>query len=80
MSKHYIVPEERLLELLETEARYQCLEKDGVDNWTWYMEGRESFIADALEIDKEEVLRWDYGFNDVAEAALADFEEFYLIF
>ena len=72
----YIVSEERLLELLEAEARLQCLEQDGVDNWSWYMEGREQFIADALMISKEEVEDNELNFADVAQAGLADFEAF----
>ena len=73
--KAYLVPEDRLLELLEAEAILQCLEQDGVDNWTWYMEGRSRFIADVLEITKEEVRENDIDFIDVARAGLADFEE-----
>lgn len=72
----YIISEERLLELLEAEARLQCLEQDGVDNWTWYMEGREQFIADALNISKEKVEDNEFDFADVAQAGLADFEAF----
>ena len=73
--KSYIVPEERLLELLEAEAKFQCLEWDGVDNWEWYMEGRRRFIANALEITEEEVRKNDIDFIDVARADLADFKE-----
>ena len=36
----YIVSKERLLELLKAENELNVLEGDGVDNWTWYMEGR----------------------------------------
>ena len=70
----YIISEERLLELLEAEARLLCLEQDGVDNWTWYMEGRKRFIADALNISEEKVEDNDFDFADVAQADLADFE------
>lgn len=73
--KNYIVSEERLLELLENEARFQCLENDGVDNWMWYMEGRKRFIADALCISEEEVEDRDLDFIDVAKADIKDFKE-----
>ena len=73
MSKNYIVPEERLLELLEAEARLNCLEWDGVDNWSWYMESRDRFIAEALDIPVEEAE--DMDFEDVARASLAEFTE-----
>ena len=72
----YVVPEDRLLELLEAEARLQCLEWDGVDNWEWYMEGRDRFIADALEISQEEVEENELSFEDVAQAELCNFEKF----
>ena len=74
--KRYLVLEERLLELLEAEARLSCLELDGVDNWSWYMEGRARFIAEALNIKEEEVCENDLDFIDVAKAALADFQQF----
>ena len=74
--KSYIITEERLLELLEAEATLQCLENDGVDNWSWYMEGRRRFIAFALDISEEEVRDNDLDFIDVAKAGLADFQEF----
>lgn len=72
----YIITEERLLELLEAEARFQCLEHDGVDNWEWYMESENQFIADALDISIDEVKERNLDFQDVAEAGLADFEKF----
>ena len=54
----------------------ECLENDGVDNWSWYMEGRKRFIADALDITEAKVRDEDLDFIDVAKAALYDFEEF----
>jgi hypothetical protein len=76
MSKSYIVSEERLLELLEAENTLRCLEWDGVDNWSWYMESRRRFIADALCISEDEVRERDLDFLDVAQAELSDFQEF----
>ena len=71
--KNYIISEEELLELLESRARLSCLEQDGVDNWTWYMEGRIEFIANALEISMEEAE--DMDFIDVAREDLKYFQE-----
>lgn len=76
MNKSYIVSEERLLELLEAENTLRCLEWDGVDNWTWYMEGCSRYIADALCINEEEVRENDLDFIDVEKAELSDFQEF----
>ena len=72
MSKSYIVTEERLLGLLRAEAKLECLECDGVDNWHFYMGGRKEYIAAALEIPVEEAKYMD--FEDVARAALVEFE------
>ena len=76
MSKLYIISEERLLELLEYEAELECLNAAGVDNWWGYCENRDEYIASALGIDVEEVEEKELEFTDVAEAALAEFEEY----
>ena len=72
----YIIDEERLLELLEAEAKLQCLENDGVDNWAWYMEGRKQFIADALDVTPQFVEDADLDFCDIAKADLECYEAF----
>ena len=74
---NYIISKERLLELLKAESVLNVLEGDGVDNWTWYMEGRRQYLKEGAEIygvninDNE-----DFNFEDLAELALQDFEEF----
>lgn len=72
---NYIVSKERLLELLKAENELNVLEGDGVDNWTWYMEGRRQYLKEGAEIygvniDENE----DFDFEDLAELALQDFE------
>lgn len=72
----YIVSKERLLELLKAENELNVLEGDGVDNWTWYMEGRRQYLKEGAEIygvniDDNE----DFDFEDLAELALQNFEE-----
>ena len=74
---NYIISKERLLELLKAESILNVLEGDGVDNWTWYMEGRRQYLKEGAEmygvnIDENE----DFDFEDLAELALQDFEEF----
>ena len=74
---NYIVSKERLLELLKAEDKLNVLEGDGVDNWTWYMEGRRQYLKEGAEIygvniDDNE----DFDFENLAELALQDFEEF----
>lgn len=73
--KKYIITEERLLELLEAENRLYCLEWDGVDNWSWYMESRDRYIAEALGKTEKEVDEECLDFEDVARAELADYQE-----
>lgn len=73
----YIVSKERLLELLKAENELNVLEGDGVDNWTWYMEGRRQYLKESAEmygvnIDDNE----DFDFEDLAELDLQNFEEF----
>ena len=74
---NYIISKERLLELLKAESVLNVLEGDGVDNWTWYMEGRRQYLKEGakiygVNIDDNE----DFDFEDLAELALQDFEEF----
>jgi hypothetical protein len=73
---NYIVSKERLLELLKAESELNVLEGDGVDNWTWYMEGRRQYLKEGAEmygvnIDDNE----DFDFEDLAELDLQNFEE-----
>ena len=73
---NYIISKERLLELLKAESELNVLERDGVDNWTWYMEGQRQYLKEGAEIygvniDENE----DFDFEDLAELALQDFEE-----
>lgn len=72
---NYIVSKERLLELLKAENKLNVLEGDGVDNWTWYMEGRRQYLKEGAEmygvnIDDNE----DFDFEDLAELDLQNFE------
>ena len=74
---NYIISKERLLELLKAEDKLNVLEGDGVDNWTWYMEGRRQYLKEGAEmygvnIDDNE----DFDFEDLAELDLQNFEEF----
>lgn len=73
---NYIISKERLLELLKAENKLNVLEGDGVDNWTWYMEGRRQYLKEGAEmygvnIDDNE----DFDFEDLVELDLQNFEE-----
>lgn len=43
---YYIISESELLDLLATYHYANCLDGDGVDNWSWYMIGREEYLGD----------------------------------
>lgn len=75
MSK-YIVSEKRLKKLLAAELELQQLEAGGVDNWSWYGEGREEFLLKKIDgrVPKEE-LPEDIDFDYVAELNLANYEK-----
>ena len=46
MSKQYLIDEDTLRELLIDSHKLAILERDGVDNWQWYMEGRDEYLAE----------------------------------
>lgn len=46
--KQYLIDEDTLRELLYSSHKLAILERDGVDNWPWYMEGREEYLTDCL--------------------------------
>lgn len=56
MSKQYLIDEDTLRELLRAGHILSILERDGVDNWQWYMEGREEYLTDCLR-----ELPWNEG-------------------
>ena len=54
--KQYIIDEDTLRELLRAGHVLAILERDGVDNWWGWMEGREEYLADRLR-----ELPWNEG-------------------
>ena len=44
--KQYLIDEDTLRELLYSSHKLAILERDGVDNWSWYMEGREEYLTE----------------------------------
>ena len=73
--KQYIIDEQTLLDLLEDSARLACLDQDGVDNWTWYMESRAEFVAEMLGVSVDEVYEQCLSFDNVAKSQLQFYEE-----
>ena len=71
--KRYIVNEDTLKRLLEDSIELAMLNADGVDNWTWYGEGRRELIKEYFPDASEEELE-DLDFEDCAEKDLERFE------
>ena len=76
MNNVYLITEKRLLELLEAELKLICLERDGVDNWEWYMEGAARFLSEVLNLSIDQIREYDYDFMDAAKCSLKSFQKF----
>lgn len=70
--KFYKVSEKELIDLLEAYHRLTVLEWDGVDNWTWYMEGRTDYLMDSGVTEEE--IEDGFSFEDLAVRDLKDYE------
>ena len=72
----YLIEEKRLIELLVAELKLQCLENDGVDNWSYYYEGKDNFLLDCINgrAPKEKIPE-DLDFEDITELDIKNFEK-----
>ena len=46
--KQYLIDKDTLKDLLTAAHYYAILERDGVDNWEWYMEGRKEYLLEGI--------------------------------
>ena len=76
--RQYVVDEKTLRYLLYCEMEVDMLERDGVDNWSWYGESRRETKAEFYPGDWNELHR-DISFEDIAQMRL-DAGEFKQIF
>lgn len=58
MENKYIISESELINLLAAYHYANCLDAEGVDNWTWYM------------VNKKEYLKGFQSFEDIAKSDL----------
>ena len=74
--KYYKISEKDLLELLANDLTLGHLEAGGVDNWSWYGEGRHEYLEEVASafLTKEEMPE-DLNEEDVAKLILNNFEE-----
>lgn len=90
MSKQYLIDEGTLRELLYDSHKLAILERDGVDNWQWYMESYDEYLADCAamlpwnegkstedikEQFKDEDGFYDYGITNLVDDQLEAFWE-----
>lgn len=73
--RYFKVSEAKLRDCLLAVNKLACLERDGVDNWTWYMESRKEFIAECLGKTVEEIEENDLDFEDVVDLDIQSFKE-----
>lgn len=75
--KMYLISEDELLHLLAAELELNQLEASGVDNWSWYGEGRKEFLLNAINnrVSKDE-LPEDIDFEYVASLDIKNYELF----
>lgn len=45
MENRYIISESKLIELLAAYHYANCLDAEGVDNWSWYMTNRKEYLG-----------------------------------
>ena len=86
--KQYLIDEDTLRELLNDSHKLAILERDGVDNWSWYMAGYEEYVAEcaaklpwnegrSAEDMKEQFEEEDYYIDDLVEDQINAFWEGY---
>jgi hypothetical protein len=71
--KQYLIDEDTLRELLIDSHKLTILERDGVDNWQWYMEGRDEYLAECVA-----ELPWHEGKSYQDLAKFVREEEYYI--
>lgn len=73
--RYFKVSELELRDYLLAVNKLACLERDGVDDWEWYMASRKEFIAECLGKTVEEVEENDLDFEDVVDLDIQSFQE-----
>ena len=71
--KQYLIDEDTLKELLCASHKLAILERDGVDNWNWYMEGRTQYLAECAAM-----LPWNEGRSAEDLMPLVEEEGYYI--
>ena len=86
--KQYLIDEDTLKALLYDSHKLAILDRDGVDNWRWYMEGRNQYLAEcasklpwnegrSVEDLMAQIADEDYYIDDLVEDQINAFWEAY---
>lgn len=73
-TKYYLIEENDLREILVGYFSNIVLERDGVDNWCWYMESRNEFIQEFFPDKKKREIRENYNFYDCADEFMKEYK------
>lgn len=74
MGEYCVIQKEELKRLLTESHILNCLERDGVDNWIGYMEGRDDYISSYLAASGIITTNEDdIDFDDLAEIEIKDY-------
>lgn len=68
----FVLNEKEIIELIDGYLRWRMLEGDGVDNWSWYGEGRNETIREFHpdHPTDDEIQENDIDFVETAQAML----------
>lgn len=71
----YKISESELRALLTASHKLDVLERDGVDNWSWYMEGLNDYLRECAETMHLSGDWDDLSFEDIVEYELTLYDE-----
>ena len=57
MENQYIISESELIDLLAAYHYANCLDAEGVDNWSWYMVNKEEYLGNFESFEDTRFLR-----------------------
>ena len=68
------ISEDELRQLLYDSLFLEMLEQAGVDNWTWYGDNYNEFVANALDISEAEVYDRELGIEDIVDKEIKKYK------
>ena len=68
------ISEDELRQLLYDSLFLEMLEQEGVDNWTWYGDNYNEFVANALDVSEAEVYDRELGIEDIVDKEIKKYK------